>query len=182
LKTILAKRYGNKITLFQNSNNKTDIKQWIDVLDKHETSTPQTSLNIDYDQYAMGEANLAWVDQITEVFSTDGNALQHASLLIGQIFESVKKENYAIGHLKFLINDSIKISLTSPEDTLIPIEFRRSDSARLLINMRVQASPDNVTNLISRAIKQTELQTGCRIVTGHSSAFQPGYPHPEYRM
>ncbi|RYG05917.1 MAG: hypothetical protein EOO02_02290 [Chitinophagaceae bacterium] len=182
LRTIIVKKYGDKILLFQNSNDKQHIEKWIDVLNAHDGFIPINSLDIDYDLYAAGEANLAWVDQEIELFSADGNGMQEAALLIANIFKAIKEKNYVIGHLKFLINNSIKISLTSPGDQLPSIDFKPCNSVDLLINMRVQTLPENVTSLIADAILQTELDTGCRIAIMSSAAFQPGYPSPEHRL
>ena len=182
LKETVEERYGNKVCLFQNSNDEADIKEWLNVLDNYETGPTIASLNIDYDVYAAGEAKLAWVDHAIEVFSVDGNAMQEAAFIIRDIFEAVKKKKYMFGHLKFLINNSIKISYTSPADQPILIDFQPSGSTNLLINMRVQTIPENITKLIAGVIAKTERQTGCKIATVSLSAFQPGYPIPEYRM
>jgi hypothetical protein len=39
--------------------------------------------------------------------------------------------------------------------------------------MRVQAAPELLTRLIAKVIKETALQSGCRIIVSSLSAFQP---------
>ena len=36
--------------------------------------------------------------------------------------------------------------------------------------------------LIAVSIKEEEMQSGCKIMVNSLSAFQPGYPHPVYRI
>ena len=182
LKDIMQKKYSDKICLFQNSYSKHDIKQWLEVLVNYNVNTAVASLDINYDTYAAGEAKLAWIDQEIEIFSPDNNAIQQAELLINKIYESVKTKGYAIGHLKFLLNNSIKISFTSYDDQPKPIAPRPAPTAGLLINMRVQTIPENITKLIANAITEIENQSGYRITISSLSAFQPGYPQPEHRL
>jgi Ni2+-binding GTPase involved in maturation of urease and hydrogenase len=182
IKNTMQKKYSNKILLYQNSLNETGILQWINVLDNYTSAAVLQSLPIDYAVYAAGEAKLAWVDQVLEIFSSDNNALRHAEELINTIYKKVVDLQYPIGHLKFLINNAIKVSFTSAKETPVSIKHGVAISATVLINMRVQTAPGMITQLITDAIKETEIQSDCSIIISSMSAFQPGYPRPAYRM
>ena len=182
LEDTMQKKYSDKLRLYQNTYNKHDIEHWLDTLNNYSANSAIASLNIDYDTYAEGEAKLAWVDQEIAIYSSDNNAMEQAIMLINKIFEAVKKKKYAIGHMKFLLNNSVKISFTSAHDQPAQITFEPSGYANLLINIRVQTIPENITMLVANAIKSIEKQSGCNITVSSSSAFQPGYPQPEHRM
>lgn len=182
IKEIMQKKYGNKILLYQNSLDKSNVLQWLQLLDNDTPVAALQSLEINYDIYASGEAKLAWVDEMLEIFSADNNALQQAAELINKIYQKITDQQYPIGHLKFLINDAIKISFTSNGEAPVSIKQRAAISATVLINMRVQTAPGVITQLIADAIKETEIQSDCSIIVSSMSAFQPGYPQPAYRM
>jgi G3E family GTPase len=182
IKDIMQKKYGSKILLYQNSLDADNVQQWLNVLDDYTSAAALQSLNIDYDVYATGEAKLAWVDQVIEIFSSDNNAMQLAQDLVNKMYKEVCEQQYPIGHLKFLINSQIKVSFTSAMEPLVAIKHAPAASATLLINMRVQAAPEILTQLVADAITEITLQSGCTIIVNSQSAFQPGYPRPAYRM
>lgn len=182
VKAIMQEKYGGKVLLYQNALDKNCIQRWLQLLDGYTAADALPSLDINYDAYAAGEAMLAWVDQAVEIFSGGNNALQQAQDLVNKIYEEVRKRQYAIGHLKFLINQSIKVSFTTATDPTVFIQPVPGATATILINMRVQAPPELLTQLIAGAIKEIELQSGCTMLVTSLSAFQPGYPRPVHRM
>jgi Ni2+-binding GTPase involved in maturation of urease and hydrogenase len=182
LKKRVQEKYSGKILLYQHSLDESSIQQWLHTLAHCQPAAVLQSLYIDYDTYAAGEASLAWADQLLEIVSPDNTALQQAEDLVNTIFKEVNKQQYPIGHLKFLINDTIKVSFTSAMDPAVVIQPAPAASATVLINMRVQTTPEILTRLIAGAVKETEQSSGCRIIVNSLSAFQPGYPRPAHRM
>ena len=182
IKIMMRKKYNSKILLYQNSLNTDSIQQWLQVLDSCHSSPALPSLNIDYDVYATGEAKLAWIDQLLEICSPHNNAIELATDLANAIYTAICKQQYPIGHLKFLLNDETKISFTSSMEAPAPVILQPATSASLLINIRVQTAPENITRLISNAIAAIETISGCSIIVHNHSAFQPGYPRPAHRI
>jgi hypothetical protein len=85
--------------------------------------------------------------------------------------------------LKFLLDEKEKFSFTSMlEPSLVTIEKITSQKAKLLMNARVQTEPEKLSLIISSAIDETMLRTGCKIIVSSVAAFQPGYPRPTHRM
>jgi len=182
VRQLMQEKYGTKTLLFQNSLDKNNIRRWLNTLNSYQSSGSLQSLNIDYDIYATGEARLAWLDQELEIYSTNNNALQHTKAFINTIYKKIQIHQYAIGHLKFLINNEIKISFTSNNQPDVTIENKPTASATLLINIRLQTEPEIIKQLIDEAIKEEEIKSGCKIIVSSLSAFQPGYPKPTYRI
>lgn len=181
-KQLIHHKYKNKMVLYQNSLNEADVKHWLQTLDRYFTDQPLQPLSIDYDTYAEGEARLAWLDQELEIYSADNNALRQVQHLINEIYKKIKARQYPIGHLKFLIDRSIKISFTSNLQADVAVPVRPSAAAVLLINIRVQTEPEIIEQLIAETIREIELRYGCRVMVSSSLAFKPGYPQPSYRM
>jgi Ni2+-binding GTPase involved in maturation of urease and hydrogenase len=182
IKQLMEEKNGSKILLYQNSLDEDNIQHWLHTLNNYQSAGMLQSLIIDYDIYAAGEAKLAWFDQELEIYSANNNALQHAEDLINNIYEKIIAHEYAPGHLKFLINGAIKISFTSNTQPAVTIKTEPAASAALLINIRVQTEPEIIEQLIAGAVKEAEMQSGCKIIVNSLSAFKPSYPHPAYRI
>lgn len=181
VKQQLELAYAGKIILYQDSHNLASVHQWLKALDACTGTGSLTSLSINYDVYAEGEAKLAWVDQVIEIFSLNYHALQLAENLINDIYQRILAAGYPIGHLKFMVNDRWKISFTQGRPVNASFHIKPLPSATILMNMRVQAAPEPLTELVAKAIAGVESAPGCRIVVSNQSAFQPGYPKPVYR-
>lgn len=183
IKQMMTERYGDKILLYQNSLDPVSIRQWIQLLDNHNIKKP-SSLQIDYEVYGEGEAKLAWHDQVVEIDNPGENAMGDAIKLMRTIYKNIQLERYAVGHLKFLLNGELKISFAyeSTEELLDAIEIKKSKSATLLINARVQTTPEILSQLVSDAIRETEIMQHCSITQKSMASFQPGFPKPSYRI
>ncbi len=183
IQQIMNEKYGDKIILYQNSFDPISIQQWLHVLDTQLLEKP-SSLQIDYDVYGDGESKLAWHDQAIEIYSPNYNALQAAIDLMRTIYQNILLNKYPVGHLKFLLNGEKKISFTydSQGELMDAIENKKDNLATLLINARVETSPEMLSHLMSEGIKETEIKSNCKITVKSLASFQPGFPSPTYRI
>ena len=62
------------------------------------------------------------------------------------------------------------------------IENKKDNFATLLINARVETSPEMLSHLMSEGIKETEIKSNCKITLKSLASFQPGFPSPTYRI
>ena len=117
------------------------------------------SLQIDYDVYAKGEAMLAWLDQSLEITTVDGSALSIAEEVITGIVDQIRESNFLIGHIKYMVDDGknkSKISYTSIYDQHQDLKKAgnlMSDKIKLLINARIQSTPQQLSEIVSKTIK-----------------------------
>ena len=178
LRRLLAEHYPAKTVLYQNSFDGDHIQRWLQTLGQLSSqSEALPSLDIDYNLYGAGEAQLAWLDQQLVIESPSHNAQQAALALIHHLSET----NHPIGHLKCLLDGATKISFTSTGSTdHTPIH--PAASATLLINARIQTTPAILSDLIADAIQATEKEQHCTIRTLTATCFQPGFPRPTHRI
>src|SRR6187549_3313893 len=123
----------------------------MNVLEQFEPSD-RASLDIDYDMYADGEAQLAWLDESMTIVNSQENAVLIAKEIISQIHHEIKEKKLTIGHLKFFIETGSlkkKISITSS----LPLSFFSSQEndavqAHLLINARVETEPEVLQQIV----------------------------------
>lgn len=173
--------------LYQNSLDPSDIAQWIKTMDDFQIPALRKSLDIDYEQYAIGEAEMAWYDSEVEIRSEDGSAGEIAYRLLLSIYDKMNTEGCIIGHLKFMLSDESrqrKLSFTT-----IPIAqdldyrfFGRSNRIDMMINGRVKASPAWMDQIIGERISDMQVSNNCSIQEKHKKSFRPGYPKPTHRM
>lgn len=180
IKTLMQEKYSDKTILYQNTFDPQNLQNWLKTLDKDNNAPNLASLDIDYDIYAEGEAKLAWLDQSLEVWGE--NAQQGAEYLIREIYQQTVAQGYHIGHLKFLIDGETKVSFTNKVESLAKLNLLPKSSVNLLLNMRVEGSPEEIQHLIREACKTIENQYDYRLLPQQEAAFQPGYPKPVYRM
>jgi G3E family GTPase len=181
---IIQQDYAGKKILLQNSLNNKDIQQWINSFNEFQSSK-RTSLNLDYEIYGAGEARLAWLDASVQIKSNKSAASNVALLLAEIIYQKIKDQRYTIGHLKYLINDSMeqfKMSYTATSNEKNLSADSISNKASVLINARVQTSPEALEKIIHEAINEAALKTNSRLRMQSLSAFKPGFPKPTHRF
>lgn len=178
----LQRNYSGKQIIFINGTNDESILQWLNIIQRTNDISNLLSLKIDYDIYGAGEAMLAWLDTELRIYSSNQDAKTIALKLTKAIYKIIQQEDLSIGHLKFLIDDNIKISYTSTSENIIDAQVEDASSALLLVNARIQTTPDFLNELLEKTIHQTERENDCKIIKESFASFQPGYPKPTHRI
>ena len=184
--TIEASYEGKKI-ICVDAFDENDIRNWLQLLNEFQVASPRTSLELDYDVYGAGEAMLAWFDQNVSIHTVKPNAVESAIFLAESIFHKIRLAEYTIGHIKFLMSDGawqkkLSFTTTGKAENSDLNERHLCKHVDVLINARVQTSPQLLQQTIHSAIEETITFKGCRIVAGRPSAFRPGYPKPVHRV
>ncbi len=187
-KQLIEREYGHKPLLYQNSLDTESIAKWLQVIfERDQNFSLRPSLQLDYDTYGAGEAEMAWLDEEVGILTTYKNAVETGIIFINNIYAAITRSGYAIGHLKFLIDDGKtqeKISFTSIIQPAEKEKYKRFKTNRvvILINARVQTEPVLLRKIISDTIDDLELSTGCKVIESKLSSFKPGYPKPSQRI
>lgn len=181
----LENEFPEKSILYQNSFDENNIEKWLNVLEQFEPSAC-ASLDIDYDRYGDGEAQLAWLDQSMTIVSSQKNAVMIAKEIISKIHQDIQERKLTAGHLKFFIEAGSlkkKISITSSLSlSFFTPEENDEAQAHLLINARIQTEPAVLQQIVNDTLKQMVQKHDCNIMGEKSSAFKPGYPKPLHRI
>jgi len=186
VKSLVKKEYPGKKVIYQNSLERDSILKWLSSLNDFQLQS-RKSLDLDYDIYGGGEAELGWLDAEIEIYTIEQDAMNSGIELINKIYSQINSQQLSIGHLKFLMDDGKhlkKISFTTINQPSFENSSIESDSKKIkvLINARVQADPDQLKEIVIDAIRELELRTGCKILMCKMAAFKPGYPKPTYRI
>jgi G3E family GTPase len=150
----------------------------------------RADLEIDYDEYAEGEARLGWVNCTARLEGEpfDGNAWLKtlATSIQAQLGESAIE----IAHLK--------MTLTSPDapDELAALNLARTDAlpeasyrlhapigeGELIVNLRAEGDPELLRDVVITSINQRAAETVPRATIEHVEHFRPGRPVPTHRV
>ena len=143
-------------------------------------------LEIDYDTYAEGEAALGWLNADIALASTgpevDWRAFSEA--LMGSLRDKFLRRNAAVGHVKILLSSDTETLTANLTRTRGSVSLRgdvsRSSSAELVVNARVELSPDELESTVRAAVAAaagTEIRARFRTLR----SLRAGRPNPTYR-
>jgi G3E family GTPase len=182
---LFNEQFPNKLLLMQNTFDPADIERWMDTC-LNFNSKSRRSLEIDYDVYARGEADLSWGDKVLTIETENDEAVRLAEILIGDIFDHIQNQRLAIGHLKFYVeaNESVqKVSFATMSTSAdVRLNAVSSNSVKLLINARVESTPEMLQTIIQSSVDQISKRFLCKIQSHRESFFSPSFPTPTHRL
>jgi G3E family GTPase len=155
------------------------------------STTNRRLLDIDYDTYADGEAELGWVNLTASVIAAD-KPIDLDGLtqnLVGKIAEEViETEEGQIAHLKVsaLGGDTQSVANVVSNDSEVDVGLAAgrevTGSVQLIVNARVAMDPDNLEIACRHAVASVCHTQGLEVhaVTAHS--LRPGRPTPTHRV
>jgi hypothetical protein len=88
-----------------------------------------------------------------------------------------------IGHLKFWINGTDKLSFTTAGTQDAPdTQEPGAMSVSMLINARVETEPEDLDEIVRDAISNLLAGNEVQVIIKHAALFKPGYPVPVQRI
>lgn len=185
LRDLTNTHFDRKILINQNSLDSLNIQKWITTLDTLPIKR-RDSLDIDYQIYGQGEADLAWLDEEISIHSEDQSAWDCALQFIESMVDEIKQKKIAVGHLKFLLKGeefSHKISFTTilDENWKNDLPSLVISDVQIMVNSRIETTPDMTREIVRKGIATISGQ-GVLIRESQEHAFQPGFPNPTHRI
>jgi Ni2+-binding GTPase involved in maturation of urease and hydrogenase len=165
----------------------TGLPAWIDGLLAGEGAG--TPLDIDYDDYADGEALLGWLNCTASVDGrgTDGDEL--VSGAAARIHRELAAERVEIAHLKLTLaphyGGGIAVVNAVTTDRGPEMAFRLDgpvDRAEVTVNLRAEADPLRLERAVRDALEAESLESGAAIRVTHLERFRPSRPVPTHRF
>jgi len=150
--------------------------------------TGQNIADVDYDRYAAGEAELAWLNFVAYLSAKDSF---DTDKLLKKIVAEVKKRLYTIkgeiAHIKLALSTSdgnSLINLTHIKQA--PIVFKEeagvAKKGRLIVNARVRTDPELLFKLVNSALKDLAKKAGIKVEIKSPQYFRPARPVPVHRI
>jgi Ni2+-binding GTPase involved in maturation of urease and hydrogenase len=145
-------------------------------------------MDVDYDTYAIGEADLGWLNSSLTVtapkaFELDGLLLE----IIARLQRSLAEIDAETAHLKAIgMADglygvaNLTSSFEKPELSLPSKGQVRA--ADLVVNARVATAPETLTEHVEAAVRAAASARGATPVFQQTQSFRPGRPVPTHRI
>ena len=144
-------------------------------------------LDIDYDTYAEGEAELGWLNcslhmQFPEPAPLDDLLVE----IVTRLRDSLNRRQLEVAHLKVIgLGENtfgvanLVSSLTAPELSLA--SRARVSEADIIVNARVAMEPSELADLVRCRVQEIGSEKQGRLELHTMQSFRPGRPRPTYR-
>ena len=145
-------------------------------------------LDIDYDTYAEGEAELGWLNASVALSSDESFSLDDMlSAVMAGLHEAVKKVGGEVAHLKVIGTDDggafgvANLVSTDSEPVLSLPSGAKPRSADLIVNARVAIDPDLLEAEVKRIVTSVCSTMRISATFRQSQSLRPGRPTPTHR-
>lgn len=144
-------------------------------------------LELDYDRYARGEAELGWLNSRFDVSASEPFSLDDLLCRVGSRLASVLKAHGAeVAHLKISARSGSLYGVLNQVDEgagELSIASRgEAAEAQLIVNARVVLDPAVLEREVTRAVERVCSDWGLQCVSRVSRSFRPGRPVPVHRL
>ena len=145
-------------------------------------------MEVDYDLYAEGEAELAWLNatasvQAPQAFNLDRLAVR----LIERLAAACADAGFEPAHIKTLGYTNGQTCVANLVSSDAPVELslpsgQQPTTAKLVVNARVAGEPDLLDAALCQALDDLAIESGMRVTLESSQHFRPGRPEPTHRL
>lgn len=147
-----------------------------------------SQLDIDYETYAEGEAELGWMNCQVAATGNDG-PFELDRLVIGvveQVGKQLVAEGSEVAHLKVLgqtlQSTAVANQVSSDGEAELSLASEiKTEAADLLVNARVACSPEQLEKAIETACQQLSIELAANLQIGGMQSFRPAKPEPTHR-
>ena len=145
-------------------------------------------MELDYDVYAVGEAELGWLNSSLQITAAEPFALDDLLLdLVKTLAASLATHGSETAHLKTIgLADGVYavanlVSSFSPPELSLPSRAHVR-SAQVIVNARVAMLPADLTEQVHAALAQVCDKYQAKLDIQQTQSFQPGRPVPTHRI
>lgn len=145
-------------------------------------------IDVDYDIYAEGEAELGWLNASATLTSTaDFDGDDFLMTLLTEVQNKLRNHPQEPAHVKVILSANTSVGIGSLIDSSRPPEStRRSEwhgrTAELVINARVPCDPDRLQALVFDALASVAQSHRLAYQINISQHFSPARPQPTHRL
>ena len=187
LEDLLKDRYPGVPVLRVSAREGTGIEALVQLLDQ-QGAFGQKVLELDYDIYAEGEAELGWLNASLVVESETPFFLDELLTgLIGQLRGQLAKSGAETAHLKTIgmAEDGHGVANLVSSDSAVELSLASDCQTRrcdLIVNALVATDPEELEKEIREAVTAVVDQLNAAVTFRQVQSFRPGRPVPTHRM
>ncbi|MCA9191776.1 MAG: cobalamin biosynthesis protein P47K [Planctomycetales bacterium] len=146
------------------------------------------SMDVDYEVYAEGEAELGWLNCQGSLQSSGEVPVDDFLLdLVSQLQQDFIRENVEIAHLKVIgLAEGVYavanvVSNVDQPQLSLPAQWQGSHF-ELVVNARVATSPEQLESLVRKGLESQAERYSARVSIQGLQCFRPGKPVPTHRL
>lgn len=198
LKNRVEERFPGKRILLTSGRSGQNLDQLIESLADPQL-TFRTTMDVDYDIYAEGEAELGWFNcqvEATAPKSVTDSGESTAEpfdldrlvfMVVEEIARNLNKAGLESAHLKVIGQSSSESAIANhvaadAEPELSLAAEIQTGHANLIVNARVAAEPAELEEIVAKSLGNLESATGIRLKLEGIQSFKPGRPEPIHRL
>ncbi|MEM6328915.1 MAG: GTP-binding protein [Planctomycetota bacterium] len=178
-------RFPGKPVLLGSGKRGDGFDELVEQLASPRSSRP--AMDIDYDVYAEGEAELAWLNATAEATAPAPMDVDRLALaVVSALAEAAEADGFEPAHIKvlgFAGGQTCVANLVS-SDTAAVLSLPSGESAttaRLVINARVAGDPDRLAYVLATVLSRLADELQIHLDLASSQHFRPGRPVPTHR-
>lgn len=187
LESLLSARFPNRPILRISARTGDGFDTFVDLLDRTGAYGGRI-LDIDYDLYAKGEAELGWLNcsvklQADSLFSLDQSVLD----ITRWVGYAMVDEGGEIAHIKTIGQADTSHAVANLVDNEGEAELSlktdcQTTSAEIVVNARVATDPDVIEQHVLAALTKVSNKLDGQLTIGRIQSFRPGRPVPTHRF
>ncbi|MCA9133369.1 MAG: cobalamin biosynthesis protein P47K [Planctomycetales bacterium] len=186
LQALLAEQYPGREIICLSAKTGKNIEQLFTAL-QSTAAARQTTMDVDYDVYAEGEAELGWLNA-TAVLHSDRELPLDAIAV--ELVEDLRQRFLALhaepGHLKILCSSAGDVSVANLVSSESPTMLSMASEATsrelsLIINARIRLAPEPLQEVVCDAVQSLAGKYAARAELQQLESFRPGRPTPTFR-
>jgi Ni2+-binding GTPase involved in maturation of urease and hydrogenase len=187
LTALLEKNYPGTPVLRMSAKTGTGLEALVEFIDQR-GRFGQRLMDIDYDTYAIGEAELGWLNSSLKVSANRAFRLDDLLLdIISRLQTALAQLDAETAHLKAIgMADGLYgvanlISSFSPPELSLASNGEVRE-AELVVNARVATTPETLTDEVEKAIRDACRKREATATFHQTQSFRPGRPVPTHRI
>ncbi len=201
LQAALRERYPEKEILRVSARTGEGVAEWLARLESGSLGeTP--NMDVDYQEYAEGEALLGWLNSTIQVASGadssnghlndrcefDGNAFVLDCMR--RLQAELHAESVEVAHLKMTFSPTgggsdLAVANYVRDDLPPELSYRLAaplQKGELILNLRAEGPPETLEAIVSRVLRAVQGSTRLILEVEHQEAFRPSPPTPTHRL
>ena len=145
------------------------------------------NLDLDYDIYAEGEAELGWLNSSLKISASQEFDLDELLIeIVSSLRNRLNEEKYETAHLKVIglwegfFGVANLVSRDSEPELSLPSHSRVTE-VDLIVNARVATDPAILENFVCEAVIKAGAARNAEVEFNQTQSFRPGRPVPTHR-
>ena len=187
LSTLLASQFPTTPVLRMSAKTGAGFDALIEFLDQ-QGPFGRRVMELDYDRYAEGEAELGWLNSSLTVSSVAPFALDALLLdIVARLKNSLAASGAETAHLKTIGMASGLYGVANLVSSFSPAELSLASGgnvreAEIVVNARVATAPETLTQHVEQAVQAACAALGATAQFRQTQSFRPGRPVPTHRI